>query len=234
MECYLRFRMQLFLVAAIVVVLVLLLASCYYFDLSDGSAARPYFYDTSSRNCSGVSKWVVTTSNAMKPPEAVHVILSSTKDWCVLVLGKVAGSKYKFSWTNSSTHLIYLPREALLLLPYKSVTLPSLDVRNIGYLYAIANGARVVLDLEDGIVPIRVNHTYLPLQADKREYACPNIEEKEGKFLTMTFYMFTEEVGSEGEGEEESGEGERRGIVALYTTVAWAYAAFRKGGGGFC
>ena len=234
MECYLRFRMQLFLVAAIVVVLVLLLASCYYFDLSDGSAARPYFYDTSSRNCSGVSKWVVTTSNAMKPPEAVHVILSSTKDWCVLVLGKVAGSKYKFSWTNSSTHLIYLPREALLLLPYKSVTLPSLDVRNIGYLYAIANGARVVLDLEDGIVPIRVNHTYLPLQADKREYACPNIEEKEGKFLTMTFYMFTEEVGSEGRGGGgEWGRGEK-GNCSVVHYCSMGVRSLQEGGGGFC
>eukprot|EP00731_Ephydatia_muelleri_P036127 Em0203g2a len=177
--CRLRF---LLLVVAIAVELVLLLTSCYYFNpylLSDGSVVRPYVYDTSSRNCSGVSKWVVTTSGAITPPEAVHVILNSTEDWCVLVLGQVAGLKYDFSWTNGSTHLIYLPREALLLLPYKLATLTSLDIRNIGHLYAIANGARVVLDLEDGIVPIRVGHTYLPLQADKREFPCPNLEEKE-------------------------------------------------------
>ena len=177
----LRFIKHQFLVVAIAVVLVLLLASCYYFDPylpSDGSAMRSNLYDTSSRNCSGVSKWVVTTSGAITPPEAVHVILNSTADWCVLVLGQVAGLK---SWTNGSAHLIYLPREALSLLPYKLATLTSLDIRNIGHLYAIANGARVVLDLEDGIVPIRVGHTYLPVQSDKREFPCPNLEEKEGK-----------------------------------------------------
>ena len=181
MVCRLRF---LLLVVAIAVELVLLLASCYYVNPSlpsDGSVVRPYVYDTSSRNCSGVSKWVVTTSGAITPPEAVHVILNSTEDWCVLVLGQVAGLKFHFSWTNGSTHLIYLPREALLLLPYKLATLTSLNIRNIGHLYAIANGARVVLDLEDGIVPIRVDHTYLPVQADKREFPCPNLEEKEGK-----------------------------------------------------
>ena len=179
---------QLLLVVAIAV-LVLLLVSRYSSDPyipSDGSTVRPYWFNTSSRNCSGISKWVVTTSVAITPSEAVHVILNLTEDWCVLVLGKVAGLKYDFSWTKGTTHLIYLPPEALLLLPYKLATLTSLNVKNIGYLYAIANGARVVLDLEDGIVPIRVNHTYLPLQADKRVFPCPNLEEKEGKFVTMT------------------------------------------------
>ena len=180
----LRFIKHQFLVVAIAVVLVLLLASCYYYDPylpSDGSVVRPYLHDTSSRNCSAVPTWVVTTSGAIKPTEAVHVILNSAEDWCVLVLGQVAGLKYDFSWTNGSTHLIYLPLEALSLLPYKLATLTSLDIRNIGYLYAVANGARVVLDLEDGIVPIRVSHTYLPLQSVKKKFTCPNLEEKGGK-----------------------------------------------------
>ena len=76
----LRFIKHQFLVVAIAVVLVLLLASCYYYDPylpSDGSVVRPYLHDTSSRNCSAVPTWVVTTSGAIKPTEAVHVILNS-------------------------------------------------------------------------------------------------------------------------------------------------------------
>ena len=142
--------------------------------------SSPYHYDVSSRNCTAVSKWVVMTSSTRTPPAAVRVILNSTEDWCVLVLGTVAGLKYDFLWTNGTTKHIYLPREALALLPYKLATLTSLDVKNIGYLYAIANGARVVLDLEDGIVPIPIGRTYLPMQNEKREYPCPNLEEKEG------------------------------------------------------
>ena len=87
----------------------------------------------------------------------------------------------QFPWTNDTKNLIYLPFEALPLLPFKTVTLPSLDVRNIGYLYAISNGARVVLDLEKDNVPIRVGDTYLPSQTENREYLCPNLEENEGR-----------------------------------------------------
>eukprot|EP00731_Ephydatia_muelleri_P019590 Em0012g415a len=139
----------------------------------------PYPFDVSSRNCTAVSKWIVTTSSTGTPSAGVRVILNSTENWCLLVLGKVAGLKYDFSWTKGTTHLIYLPLEALSFLPYKLTKLTSLDVKNIGYLYAIANGARVVLDLEDGIVPIPIGRTYLPLQNDKREYRCPSLEEKE-------------------------------------------------------
>ena len=221
---------QLLLVVAIAV-LVLLLVSRYSPDPyipSDGSTVRPYWFNTSSRNCSGVSKWVVTTSVAITPSEAVHVILNLTKDWCVLVLGKVAGLKYDFSWTKGTTHLIYLPPEALLLLPYKFTKLTSLNVKNIGYLYAIANGARVVLDLEDGIVPIRVNHTYLPLQADKRVFPCPNLEEKEGRFNDIKLHIYlggggegrVEEVGECGAGGEwRSGGGGGGGIVHEMTML---------------
>ena len=108
----------------------------------------------------------------------------------MLVLGTVAGLNYDFSWTNGTTKHIYLPREALALLPYKLATLTYLDVKNIGYLYAIANGARVVLDLEDGIVPIPIGRTYLPMQNEKREYQCPNLEEKEGTEVFAWKYLY--------------------------------------------
>ena len=146
-----------------------------------GDISSPPKYDISSRNCTTVSQWVVTTSDAKTPLIAVQVLLDSTNDWCVLVLGEREGLGYDFPWTNDTKNLIYLPFEALPLLPFKIVTLPSLDVRNIGYLYAISNGARVVLDLENDNVPIRVGDRYLPLETEKREYLCPNLEENEGR-----------------------------------------------------
>eukprot|EP00731_Ephydatia_muelleri_P019319 Em0012g144a len=203
----LRFLRQLILIAIVAVILLLLwvpynilkatsfqrhgsgpdqIHVSTHDDDDDDSSTRGYLssdssvYEISTRNCTAVSQWVVTTSRTSTPSSAVHVILNSTEDWCVLVLGQVAGLKFHFSWTKDTVHLIYLPLEALSLLPFKLATLTSLDIRNIGHLYAIANGARVVLDLEDGIVPIRVDHTYLPVQADKKEYTCPNLEEKDG------------------------------------------------------
>ena len=185
----LSFLRQLLVLASVATIVILLLASHEMFKASKSQLRiqqhssgpdhiptnRPY--DISSHSCNTVSKWAITISSTRTPPEAVRVILKSTEDWCVLVLGKV---EYDFSWTKSKAKLIYLPLEALALLPYKLATLTSLDVRNIGYLYAIANGARVVLDLEYGIVPIPIGRTYLPLQADKKEYPCPILEEKEG------------------------------------------------------
>ena len=138
-------------------------------------------YDVSSRNCTSVSLWVVTTSDTKTPSVAVQVLLNSTNDWCVLVLGERKGLGYDFPWTNDTKHLIYLPFEALPFLPFKTVTLPSLDVRNIGYLYAISYGARVILDLENDNIPIHVSDTFLPLLTDKGVYPCPNLEEKEGR-----------------------------------------------------
>ena len=163
-----------------------------------GDISSPPRYDKSSRNCTTASQWVVTTSNAKTPSIAVQVLLDSTNDWCVLVLGEAEGLGYDFPWTNDTKNLIYLPFEALPLLPFKIVTLPSLDVRNIGYLYAISNGARVVLDLEKDNVPIRVGDNYLPLQTEKREYLSPTLEEIEGRYRP---YLSTRGGGGGGGGQ---------------------------------
>ncbi|KAL5488644.1 hypothetical protein EMCRGX_G017620 [Ephydatia muelleri] len=185
----LRFLRQLILIAIVAVILLLLWVPYNILKATsfqrhgsgpDQIHVSTHDDDDDDSSTRAVSQWVVTTSRTSTPSSAVHVILNSTEDWCVLVLGQVAGLKFHFSWTKDTVHLIYLPLEALSLLPFKLATLTSLDIRNIGHLYAIANGARVVLDLEDGIVPIRVDHTYLPVQADKKEYTCPNLEEKDG------------------------------------------------------
>ena len=83
-------------------------------------------YDVSSRNCTSVSQWVVTTSDTKTPSVAVQVLLNSTNDWCVLVLGERRGLGYDFPWTARTKHLIYmyLPFEALPFLPFKIVILP--------------------------------------------------------------------------------------------------------------
>ena len=59
-----------------------------------GDISSPPRYDISSRNCTTFSQWVVTTSNAKTPSIAVQVLLDSTNDWCVLVLGEAEGLGY--------------------------------------------------------------------------------------------------------------------------------------------
>ena len=166
---------------AIVLAVLTLLFTCRLRQLEVYPLRIPIPQLGLSRNCTTASQWVVTTSDAKTPSIAVQVLLDSTNDWCVLVLGEAEGLGYDFPWTNDTKNLIYLPFEALPLLPFKIVTLPSLDVRNIGYLYAISNGARVVLDLEKDNVPIPIGDNYLPLQTEKREYLSPTLEENEGR-----------------------------------------------------
>ena len=103
--------------------------------------------------CKGLTKWVVITTDSRIMTPAVATLLNSTIDWCLLVLG-LEGS---YSTADLSTsNMIYLPRKELVLLPYKLVSITAVSTfnrRNIGYLYAINRGAKVILDMNENRVP---------------------------------------------------------------------------------
>ena len=103
--------------------------------------------------CKGLTKWVVITTDNRTMTPAVATLLNSTIDWCLLVLGLE-----RPYWTAdlSTSNMIYMPREELVSLPYKLVSVITnspLSRRNVGYIYAIDRGAKVIVDMNENRVP---------------------------------------------------------------------------------
>ena len=107
---------------------------------------------TYQNNCHGLTKWAIVTSSDNTIMPSMLKFLNSTQDWCLLVIGT-----HTMLWSASvelnSSCLIYMSIAALQTLPYKLVSYASLKPynlmnsfswKNIGYLYAIESGARVI------------------------------------------------------------------------------------------
>ena len=142
---------------------------------------------THQNNCHGLTKWAIVTSSDNKIMPSMLKFLNSTQDWCLLVIGT-----HTMLWSASvelnSSCLIYMSIAALQTLPYKLVSYASLKSynlmnsfswKNIGYLYAIESGARVIYDMEESNFPLPINGEYLPVEQEKKMFKSPLLPETE-------------------------------------------------------
>lgn len=94
-------------------------------------------------------KWIVITS-IKDPLNILDLFNNSYNRWTKLIIGdyKSPFTKYK----NNKENLIYLSLEDQQELNYniiKTIPISSFSRKNIGYLYAINHGAKMILDLDD-------------------------------------------------------------------------------------
>lgn len=118
-----------------------------------------------TRKCRGLRKWAVVTTIARETTETMTVLLESSPEFCLLVVGD-RKSPNVYELKAHSNRFIYLTIDDQISLPLEIVSLTpenSFSRKNIGFMYAIANGAKVILDLDDDNVPIKQNGKYFPM-----------------------------------------------------------------------
>lgn len=115
-----------------------------------GGERLPHYqpYATPKESC---AKWCVFTT--INPPTRAVKLCAALHGWCVVVVGdKKSPPVYELAKGKNHTHVVYLDPEAQEALPYRIVKLlpwNHFGRKNIGYMYAIHHGARVVLDIDD-------------------------------------------------------------------------------------
>ena len=98
---------------------------------------------------SGCSSWAVVTS--IYPPTKTVLQLLSMPGWCVVVAGDLK-SPTSYNATGAAGSAIYLSPDAQRRLPFSSLARlrwNHFGRKNVGYLFAIAHGARWVYDTDD-------------------------------------------------------------------------------------
>ena len=108
---------------------------------------RKASHEKSQPSC---SKWGVLTT-IFPPSEAVRRLLYS--DWCLIVIGDKKGPKeYDFP-TNVGKNIFFLSAELQKEIKgsefISNFPWGSFGRKNIGYLYAIQHGAKVIWDFDD-------------------------------------------------------------------------------------
>ena len=127
--------------------------------------------------CNSLTKWVVLSLTTSPPATtaAIHSLLNNlTADWCVLVVGD---EKCPDELSLNSSRFIYLSVGKQYSLAFEVVgRTPKNTIcrKNIGYLYAIMNGAKVILDMESDSIPISLE---LLIEEQKAPFARPVLEE---------------------------------------------------------
>jgi len=113
------------------------------------------------------SKWIVmTTINS--PKRNLNKLLKAPSPWKIVVIGDNKTNNSEWQKFKNSTNLIYLSIEDQLKLGYnitKFIPLNSYTRKNIGYLYAIQNGANEIYDIDDNIK--LVNKFFLNIYVNK-------------------------------------------------------------------
>ena len=113
------------------------------------------------------SKWIVlTTINS--PKKDLNKLLKTPEPWKIVVIGDNMTNNTTWEEFKNSTKLIYLSVEDQLKLGYniiKYIPLNSYTRKNIGYLYAIQNGANEIYDIDDNIR--LVNNIFLNIYENK-------------------------------------------------------------------
>lgn len=113
------------------------------------------------------SKWIVmTTINS--PKRNLNKLLKAPSPWKIVVIGDNKTNNSEWQKFKNSTKMIYLSIEDQLKLGYnitKFIPLNSYTRKNIGYLYAIQNGANEIYDIDDNIK--LVNKFFLNIYVNK-------------------------------------------------------------------
>ena len=116
-------------------------------------------YATPNTSC---ARWCVFTT--INPPTRAVKQCAALRGWCVVVVGdKKSPPAYELSKARNQTHVVYLGPAAQEALPYRIVKLlpwNHFGRKNIGYVYAVHHGARVVLDIDDDneLLPAATTH----------------------------------------------------------------------------
>ena len=94
-------------------------------------------------------RWCVFTT--INPPTAPVTQCASLRGWCVVVVGdKKSPAAYKVP--KGAGKIVYLDPVAQQALPYRLLRLlpwNHFGRKNLGYIYAIHRGAKVILDIDD-------------------------------------------------------------------------------------
>lgn len=138
-------------------------------------------------NCANITKWAVTTSDSTTLPLDMTMLFGSMKDWCLLVL--TTHPSFSPSHLNNS---IYLSSEEIASLPYKVVhitVLNSFNRKNIGYLYAIDNGAKIIFDLEENNTPFMIHEALLEAEKSQHSYMSPRFSDRDISGMRYNFVI---------------------------------------------
>jgi hypothetical protein len=127
-----------------------------------------------------IKRWAVITTIVDKPTEAMiellNISLTSTNidhHWCLVVVLDLQNSltfNANSLTTEMRSRMVYLTVEIQKNLPYKTIQLTpmnSFSRKNIGYLFAMHNGAEVILDLDDDNIIIDIQEDHLTGDVDK-------------------------------------------------------------------
>ena len=125
--------------------------------------------------CENLTKWVVLSLTSSSPTAAIHCLLNNlTAEWCVLVVGD---EKSPDELSLNSSRFVYLSTSKQSSLAFEVVgRTPKNTIcrKNVGYLYAIMNGAKVILDMESDSIPIPLE---LLIEEQKAPFNRPVLEE---------------------------------------------------------
>ena len=123
--------------------------------------------------CVGLTKWIVTTAKTTDNSSDVETLLRYVgNEWCVLILGDTNNNT---EWLKGK-QLIYLNVQQQLTLPFEIGKLPlntSFHSKNIGFLFAIHEGAQVILDLDSNYVPTKLKGQYFPVFKTATDFTMP-------------------------------------------------------------
>ena len=131
--------------------------------------------------CSGLTKWAVITTIAQDTTETMTVLLDKAPDFCLLVIGD-RKSPNAYALKSHQDRFIYLTIDTQLTLSLEIIPLTpenSFSRKNIGFLYAIANGAKVILDMDDDNVPIELDGEFFPMIEKTGTFSSPVVDVKE-------------------------------------------------------
>ena len=99
-------------------------------------------------------KWIVITT-INKPTPLIFNLLNRAVNWKIVVVGDKNTNDQDWDIFKSSNKLFYLSIKAQLNLSYniiKYIPFSSYTRKNIGYLYAIENGAKEIYDINDNLI----------------------------------------------------------------------------------
>ncbi len=136
-----------------------------------------------TEKCTRLTKWAVITTIAHEATKTMNVFLENSREFCLLVVGdRKSPDAYKLK--AHADRFIYLTIDKQNSLPLEIVSLTpenSFSRKNIGFMFAIANGAKIILDLDDDNIPIKQNSTYFPIIETTGTFSSPIVNvQKEG------------------------------------------------------
>ena len=133
--------------------------------------------------CEGLTKWAVITTIAPETTTTITVLLESSPDFCLVVVGD-RKSPASYEIKAHKERFVYLTIDDQTSLPLDLIALTPENHfarKNIGFLYAIANGAKIILDMDDDNVPIELNGKFFPMEEKMASFMSPIVDvKKEG------------------------------------------------------